>query len=372
MMKPFAYTPLKAALAAALLAPLSSWAGETSPSLPEVIVESAQNVIVAMSDGIARRAETMIFGDGQNAFASGMFTQMGAGRRVVGAPYSAEIITERVQTLPDGNQITRKQSQMIYRDGEGRTRQERLDGDGKSTVVISDPVAKTRHVLSPGRRTAYQLPVVDVDGMLSKLRAEAGQASEKAIKGLKDGKGEISVRINDGEARVKSFTLSAGGQLRVSDSDGKSAPTEKRIEIAELFRFDGADGIGVALRESLSALSPLIGGDGAIRLRSEAGASTSKSLGSRDFGGVRADGTLATRTIAPGSIGNKAAINITSESWHAPDLQITLYSKHSDPRYGDTIYRVNNLQRGEPSADLFKVPADYATRGAAKNRSEVK
>jgi len=40
--------------------------------------------------------------------------------------------------------------------------------------------------------------------------------------------------------------------------------------------------------------------------------------------------------------------------------------KTSDPRAGDTIYRLANVKRGEPSPDLFKVPADYRTRGEGR------
>ena len=34
-------------------------------------------------------------------------------------------------------------------------------------------------------------------------------------------------------------------------------------------------------------------------------------------------------------------------------------SRQSDPRYGETTYRLTNLTRGEPSPDLFEVPADF-------------
>jgi hypothetical protein len=378
-MNQFNLNPIAAALAftaASVVAPFAALANDEppaeAPSLPEVIVQSAQNVLVAMADGIGQSGQSAtIITDGApfsaESFRTSMFSQMGsAGRRVVGAPYSAEIVTERVQILPDGNQISRKQSQMVYRDSEGRTRQDRIDDNGRSTVLINDPVAKSRVVLSPSRRWAYQLPVVDVDGMLSKLRTE----SADALKNAKNAKGEISVRINDGEARVKTFALSANGQIRLSTEGQGVAPTEKRIDIADVFQFDRADGIGGALRESLSALSPLLGASGTdalVNLRTEGGNTSTKALGARDFSGVRADGTLTTRTIPAGSIGNKAAINVTSESWYAPDLQITLYSKHSDPRYGDTIYRVSNLQRSEPAADLFKVPADYNMRGRGES-----
>jgi len=52
------------------------------------------------------------------------FSAIGAGgaggaigvRTLKNAPYSAEIINERIQSLPDGNQIVKRTSQMSYRD----------------------------------------------------------------------------------------------------------------------------------------------------------------------------------------------------------------------------------------------------------------
>jgi hypothetical protein len=34
-------------------------------------------------------------------------------------------------------------------------------------------------------------------------------------------------------------------------------------------------------------------------------------------------------------------------------------TKHSDPRFGETVYRLTNISRTEPDASLFHVPADY-------------
>ena len=51
-----------------------------------------------------------------------------AAKPVKGAPYSAEATTETVQTLSDGNRIQQKQSSMVYRDSEGRTRREHTVG----------------------------------------------------------------------------------------------------------------------------------------------------------------------------------------------------------------------------------------------------
>jgi len=34
-------------------------------------------------------------------------------------------------------------------------------------------------------------------------------------------------------------------------------------------------------------------------------------------------------------------------------------TRHSDPRTGETTYRLRNILRAEPDPSLFTVPADY-------------
>ena len=37
-------------------------------------------------------------------------------------------------------------------------------------------------------------------------------------------------------------------------------------------------------------------------------------------------------------------------------------TRRSDPRFGETVYKLTNVQRAEPSASLFQVPADFTVR----------
>jgi hypothetical protein len=86
---------------------------------------------------------------------------------------------------------------------------------------------------------------------------------------------------------------------------------------------------------------------------------TRESLGKQTINGVSAEGTRFTRLIPAGKIGNDKPITVTREVWYSPDLQMVVQSKHSDPRFGDTVYSLTNLQRTEPAANLFTVPADF-------------
>jgi hypothetical protein len=90
--------------------------------------------------------------------------------------------------------------------------------------------------------------------------------------------------------------------------------------------------------------------------------STTASLGTQMMNGASAQGTLTTRTIPAGAIGNEKAIVITVERWYSPDLQMNVLIKRSDPRTGDNVFQLTNIVRSEPDASLFQVPADYTVK----------
>jgi hypothetical protein len=89
---------------------------------------------------------------------------------------------------------------------------------------------------------------------------------------------------------------------------------------------------------------------------------SSRDLGARAFDGVRAEGKLRSHEIPAGEVGNRNPIVVADENWTSPELQVTVYSKHSDPRSDDYVYRLEGLKRGEPDAALFAVPSDDKVR----------
>ena len=91
---------------------------------------------------------------------------------------------------------------------------------------------------------------------------------------------------------------------------------------------------------------------------------TETDLGSKEIGGVAAQGRSITHTIPAGHIGNAQPIISTSEVWYSPDLQTVVLSKHNDPRMGQSTYTLSNIQRGEPNPALFQVPSDYKVEDA--------
>jgi hypothetical protein len=84
--------------------------------------------------------------------------------------------------------------------------------------------------------------------------------------------------------------------------------------------------------------------------------------------GVRAHGRREKRTLAIGEIGNDRPIEVSSETWFSDDLQTIVLSKRTDPRMGDSEYRLTNISRTEPAASLFEIPAGYTMRDEGKRR----
>src|SRR5919205_756118 len=92
-------------------------------------------------------------------------TESFGGKTVKGAPYSAESVTETIQTLSDGNRIINRINSSVFRDSEGRTRREQtlkalgIPGGGEEplqTIFINDPVAGVTYSLDTRTHTAHK------------------------------------------------------------------------------------------------------------------------------------------------------------------------------------------------------------------------
>jgi hypothetical protein len=116
--------------------------------------------------------------------------------------------------------------------------------------------------------------------------------------------------------------------------------------------------------DSSSASGPTFAQKMATRRQQEEAAGTLKteSLGTSTVNGLSVQGTRTTHTIPVGQIGNDKAIQVVSERWFSTDLQIVVKSTRTDPQFGTTTYTVTNIQRTEPAAALFAVPADFTVQ----------
>lgn len=263
------------------------------------------------------------------AQASGMARTALETRVTKGKPYTAEAVTEFVQVLGDGNRIVRRSSARLYRDGEGRTRREDLTENGaltdKNSVVITDPVNGHSVVLDAGSKTAFKAPAMFA-------RVQAGSA---------------------GAGGTYDVTLSAAAVPRVSTAEASEAEARRKAETAA--RFTVSQGGNAVSTFTFTEGGTWVAAGGR-------GETTKEDLGSQVVEGVTANGTRSTTVIPAGAVGNEQPITILSEQWFSPDLEMLVMTKHSDPRVGDTTYRLTNITRAEPDRSLFQVPPDYSVR----------
>jgi len=257
------------------------------------------------------RVSTMAFG----AFG-------GPAAPIKGAPFTATLSNESVQTLADGTHITQGSSGSTARDSQGRTRQDaplpsigNLSAtDAPHIVFIQDPVAGTSYTLNLTDKTAWKnpMPPPPPGGMAGGVTASSAS----------------SVSTN---------------AVYVRTGDGPPPPPDAPLP---------PPGAQVFIQK---------------RLAEDAGDVTTEDLGTQTMEGVQVTGTRTTQTIPVGKIGNDRPIVITTEVWTSPDLRTTVYSKRSDPRMGDQTFKLTNIQRSEPDPSLFTVPSDFKiTEGGAR------
>jgi hypothetical protein len=241
---------------------------------------------------------------------------------VTGRPFTADSVIQINQTLADGNRIITSQTTAVTRDGQGRTRSEKIfasasgDGEQQKTVFISDPVKQVRQVFGPDH-VVHELPLSAFSLQPYAISISTAHAAPQ------------------GSQQVQRFSTSrgaAGGALR-------GRPTGVR----QLQQFSTANSPPVAEEQSLN----------------QPGELKEEHLGTQMIGGVEADGIRTTLTIPVGQVGNESPIVITDERWYSPELQVTVLVKHIDPRFGESSYRLTNIQRTEPPASMFQAPADY-------------
>jgi len=82
-------------------------------------------------------------------------------------------------------------------------------------------------------------------------------------------------------------------------------------------------------------------------------------LGTQVIDGLAVQGKRITRTIPAAQAGSERDLEVVTETWTSPDLQMVVMSKTSDPRFGESVYKLTNVSRAEPDPQLFTVPSDY-------------
>lgn len=251
------------------------------------------------------------FNSGPNGFngtATFPAAQRFMARLVTGAPYSADEVSEQVQTLADGTHITRNSlPTKIFRDSLGRTRTERplfrgmaiaaSNPEAPIVVEITDPVAQVRYTLDTINKVAHrqQLPLAPD-------------------------------RANRITARSQTGTGGATGSIGAV-----------------------AGGWGAGTGTISSSQVPAI----------ERPEHITEKLGTQTIEGVLVEGTRTTTTFPTGARGNDRPISTVNETWMSPDLKVMVLSKSTDPQSGEHTQKLTNISRVEPSPDLFQPPPEY-------------
>ena len=321
------------------------------------------------------------------------------GKVVKGAPYSAEAVTETTQTLGDGNRIYRKTTASVYRDSEGRTRRDQTvgaigawaaAGDPPQTFFINDPVAGVNYILDPRSHTARKMtfhfafnlgkglgdmkvfelakpdgmlpgapfrlnnlpamPIKKVDMVYPPAAKAAGVQGPVTVKFVINEAGEVeSAQAVDGHPLLQQAAVDAVKQWRFPPVTGAGKAIKRTGVITYNFKLDGQEKENSASPNEQAAAPARHGW-------------VKESLGKQIIEGVEAEGTRSTMTIPANAIGNERPIQVVSEKWYSPELQTVVMSKHSDPRSGETVYRLTNINRSEPAPSLFEIPSDYKVK----------
>ncbi len=317
------------------------------------------------------------------------------GKIVKGAPFSAESVTEFTQMLSDGNRIVRKSSTSLYRDSEGRTRREQgvmafgglnVNAEQPRLVFINDPVTGSNYVLDANTMTARKMVVPRRIAFEPTASAQAGQQrvpggalQSSAIKKVQpsyppiakaagaEGAVQVQITVNESGEVADAQVVSGHPLLRdpaiAAAKQWVFKPTEiggqaKKVQGTLTFNFvlqkDTESNPTSSTQTVLRAKSPMI-----ERLKGDV---RQESLGKQMIDGIEAEGSRTIETIPAGAIGNERPLEIVNERWFSQELQMLIMSRQSDPRFGETVYRLDNINRSEPDASLFQIPSDYTVK----------
>lgn len=228
---------------------------------------------------------------------------------IPGQPFSADVIEETDRLLADGNHIRRENHGRVFRDSQGRTRNETEIGPvgpGMKSfvhIMINDPVEGRFILLNPEQKTAT------VNQFRNRISAASGVPAQPANSAAKTN-APVTAGAEPG-ALVQSMRT-----MRVAS--GAQPPGKSQV--------------------------------------------SHEDLGATEIEGFTVTGTRFTHTIAAGEMGNDQPMTTTSERWFSSDLKMDLLNKSESPESGKHVRKLVNIRMGDPDPLLFQVPADYTVK----------
>lgn len=232
-------------------------------------------------------------------------------RGTPGHPFSADVIEEADRFLADGNHIHREIHGKVFRDSQGRTRNEsEIGGLGPAAkpfvhIMIFDPVEGRIILLDPERKTA----TVSQFGKRSSAAFGMGLPAQPANNAAKSN----------------------------APTSGARSPEELLQDLRNLRAASGAQTSG--------------------KLQS-----SHEDLGAMEIEGYTVTGIRFTNIIPAGQMGNDQPMTTTNERWFSQDLKMDLLNKFESPESGKQVHRLVNIRLGDPDPLLFQVPADYTVK----------
>lgn len=233
-----------------------------------------------------------------NAVVSAVMPRVANWGSVKGLPFSATETTVREQTLSDGTVIKSTVDVQLWRDSEGRMRAESTLNSGTT------PQGRIVTVWNP--------------------------AEGKAITWV----------TGNSAVTFTSATHLPESQLNSLLSSQASTPSASQSGTRSSARQAGATPV------ALSAFSS----EESANLRTE-------TLSTETIAGLEVAGTRTTQVIAAGTVNNDRDFTVVSETWTSAELKTTVRQMSSDPRTGTVTTELSNVDRSEPDAALFKLPA---------------
>jgi hypothetical protein len=288
-----------------------------------------------------------IYADAQDAKVIAEIAATSASSTVKGSPFSADAVSESVQTLADGNRIVRSSTSKLYRNSEGRFRREMSGGTPGfgslytmgSNITLLDPVGGFRYSIDPNLRTTHQMVLRQSNNI--RIINGTGKSLEGVIAPSKVN-GEIAIATGSG-----------------SSQDAPAVADKVKEEIRAVVTARAAAAPVAVPGVPMVAEAPMGLGMTYTMGSNSKWDTRTEQLGVQNIEGVDAEGTRTITTIPAGAIGNERPIEIVYEKWFSKDLQLVVMSKHNDPRYGEQTYRLTNIVRSEPDPSLFTLPQGY-------------
>jgi hypothetical protein len=298
----------------------------------------------------------------------GVSSPLGA-QPAAGKPMAAEFVTEHHQSFTDGNHIARTTRSSIYRDAQGRIRRESQlpAGIAASTfITIVDHQLGYGYVLDPQEMIAHRY---ELNGpppsYVARVSAQSGNAllSPEAKPSDANPSASPASPVAASSTNSESHWRLHGFVHRSQRSaDGGSAPApgatggSQSVPLSSGFVAEDA---GIAGAPAMRLDQPFLAAPNPVR---------TENLGEQFILGYRATGTRVITTLPAGQIGNDRPIDIVSEQWFSPDLELVMRSLHRDPWAGEFTTTVTRVSRGDQPAILFEVPEHYKVIDAAAER----